>query len=529
MKKELCFFGLASLLLAGLALSGCSTSSGGSGGGSAVVTPETATFDVNNLPSAKYWNDLGSRKSLPSLFRFANGKSVSSSSDWTTRRTEIDKILQYYEYGEMPPVPTGITYADAGYTGTASERTGTTVITMTQGQNTATLTVGVVLPAGDPPTGGFPAVIYCNAANSSTWEQDLLTQHGYALISYNVSAVYDESTRDGAVATLFGYDYTHDADAPSSLMGWAWGVSRIMDVMEKGGFGGSINPEKLVVSGISRWGKAALVIGAFAQSQQGTQIAVTNPGSAGSGGPALERFLSPAGIDSSSTTIEGAKGKTLYLRPISDDHAAASADAYVAVLPSAAQSTDIQYNGWTDASSWGGIQTLAEARAEVPSWFSLRFQQFEDLHYGLNLDYASDQPSRAPHGYLDTTPFDQHFLTALVAPRGLLIHDGYQTFRNNPESQYLNFLAVDEVYQFLGAANSLGIKIYNIPHSQPEYEIEDLIDFSNAYFAGTAPAAKFRTAPYPMNDSRSLEDYERLNWARPGSTSVADQVKASAQ
>jgi len=64
---------------------------------------------------------------------------------------------------------------------------------------------------------------------------------------------------------------------------------------EKGAFENKIDAKKLAITGFSRWGKAALVIGAFAKSKTGTQIAVTAPGSAGSGGPTIERFISSTG------------------------------------------------------------------------------------------------------------------------------------------------------------------------------------------------------------------------------------------
>ena len=537
MRKTLIRLGSAAIMLAGLAFMGCKSATSPST--TATITPDTVTYDISNPPSPKYWNDLGSRQTLPSLFKFADGSAVTVASDWTKRRAEIDKILEYYEFGTMPPLPDTITYADdTGYAGTANERAANTKITLTKGSASSSFTVGVVLPNSAMPAGGYPAIIYVNAADTSTWEQDTITAAGYALISYNVSDICTEGTYDGAVKTLFGYDWTYDPDAPSHLMCVAWGVSRIMDVMDQGGFGGKINPAKLVVTGMSRWGKCATTIGAFAISKKGDQIAVTNPGSAGSGAADIERFISPAGLVSA-TTIVGATGKTLYEKVITDNHSDCS-DATQCVLPTDTSAT-IQYNGWTDPNQWGGIQTLAEARSETPSWFSLRFQEFEDLHYGLNLDYDSSQPTRAPHGYLDSIPFDQHFLTALIAPRGLLIHDGYQTFRNNPEGEFLCYLATKEAYNFLGTANYIGIKIYNIPHSQPNYEIEDLIDFSNAYInevigtGGTktsatwssAALAKFHVNPFPITDSRSKTDYERLNWARPGATSIADQAAAS--
>jgi hypothetical protein len=481
------------------------------------------TFDINNLPDPAFWNEKGHQHQLPNLFRFANGRLVKSAQDWAARRAEISKIVQYYEYGMMPPDPDSVTYETISGEGTSNP---VIKITMKAGANTATLNVGVRLPAGDGP---FPALLNCTGSENGAFYDSLLNDAGWARISYNVNAIASEGNHRGVVETLFAYgNYTTNLDAPSVLMAYAWGASRIMDAIEAGAFGGKIDAKKLGITGFSRWGKAALVIGAFAKSKKGTQIAITAPGSAGSGGPALERFLSPAGIeDDSITSITGLQGKTLYLKKIADNNASAQRYAVKAVLGMAPfnEAYDETYNGWTNKGDWGGIQNLAEARNEVSSWFCARFKQFSDLHFGLNLDFADDQPNRAAHGFLCTIPFDQHFLTSLVAPRALFIYDGFRTFRNNVESQYLNYLAVSEVYHLLNADNSASIKLYNIPHQMFDYEAKDIVDFGNAYFSHTAPLAKFKDAPFPINDPRSKKDYMRLDWAAPGRTPIAVQVK----
>jgi hypothetical protein len=483
------------------------------------------TFDINKLPDPAFWNEKGHQHQLPDLFRFADGRLVKNAKDWTARREEISKIVQYYEYGMMPPNPDSVTYETISGDGANNP---IIRITMKVGANTATLDVGARIPSGNGP---FPAIMNCSGSANGPFYDTLVNDAGWARISYNVNMVASEGNHRGVVETLFAYgDYATNLDAPSVLMAYAWGAGRIMDAIEAGAFGGKIDAKKLGITGFSRWGKAALVIGAFAKSKQGTQIAITAPGSAGSGGPALERFLSPAGIqDDSIASITGLQGKTLYLKKIPDNNASAQQKQHAvkAVLGMEPfnEAYDETYNGWTNKGDWGGIQNLAEARNEVPSWFSARFKQFSDLHYGLNLDFADDQPNRAPHGFLCTIPFDQHFLASLVAPRALFIYDGFRTFRNNVESQYLNYLAVSEVYHLLSADNSAGIKLYNIPHQMQDYEAQDIVDFGNAYFSHTAPLPKFKDAPFPIKDPRSKIDYMRLDWAAPGRTPIADQVK----
>jgi hypothetical protein len=61
-------------------------------------------------------------------------------------------------------------------------------------------------------------------------------------------------------------------------MAWAWAVSRVIDALEaKPGI--RINPKRIAVAGYSRYGKGALVVGAFDD-----RIALTIPQESGCGG-----------------------------------------------------------------------------------------------------------------------------------------------------------------------------------------------------------------------------------------------------
>ena len=49
---------------------------------------------------------------LPDLFTFADGSKVKTKADWERRRTEMKKMLLYYQYGRIPPRPDSVTAAD---------------------------------------------------------------------------------------------------------------------------------------------------------------------------------------------------------------------------------------------------------------------------------------------------------------------------------------------------------------------------------------------------------------------------------
>ena len=72
-----------------------------------------------------------------------------------------------------------------------------------------------------------------------------------------------------------GYDW-------GVLAGWAWGVSRIVDYLETDP---SIDKTKLIVSGVSRTGKSAMIAAAFDE-----RIAMAAPCVTGGGGIGAYRF-----------------------------------------------------------------------------------------------------------------------------------------------------------------------------------------------------------------------------------------------
>jgi hypothetical protein len=535
------------VLVFGLALVACPTESPEPGPGGEPGASETPfpVFSITNLPDPAFWNAMGSFENVPDVFQFADGHRVSTPSEWPARRAEVEKIIQHYEHGYMPPDTLTLTFVDTG-TPDPGE-TLTTVLTLVNGGNTETITFGARLPNVPMPAGGYPAIILNTSSsnpNPSANRRAILDGAGYAIIHYNVNAIASESqdadpalSHGGVVRRLFNYNYATDLDAPSIFMSHAWGLGRLMDALEAGAFQGKINVNKLTVTGTSRWGKAAFIEGAFARSKTGKQIAVTNPVSAGSGGPNLERFISAVGMNYPDVTLGDPStyhGKPLYLKPelVPDDHIDGKYGVNgppdtvlkIAVLEGT-DGVDVVYDGWGaqgGTNEWGGIETLPCVWS-FHCWGNPRFWLFEDLKSYLDTDHNE---GRSLYGYMDHLPWDQNFISSLVAPRALLVHEGYRTYRGNPEGQFACWLATDEVYKFLEAETYNGIKFYSITHSNPDYEWMDLVDFSDAYYAGTTPNAKYRNfEAFPINDPRSVDDYLKINWARPGGKSVAAQLR----
>jgi hypothetical protein len=278
-----------------------------------------------------------------------------------------------------------------------------------------------------------------------------------------------------------------------------------------------IHPQKTMVTGTSRGGKQALVVGAFAESQKGSKVAVVFPNASGSLGASMERFLSPVLNSKMDYYLKVYNNGTGFTTPFDTR----------AVVPETDEPYDKVYTLGKDGKGPGldqGFQTQHHAWTDSGGyWPSPRNKQFKAFRTDLNIDKEGGR------GYLGSIPYDQHFVMSLVAPRGLLITGGSLDYWNNPESVQLGYFAVREVYKFLNADKNLGFRWFDVNHSGASLKAAEVEEFAKAYFANkdpdtlrdtTAyPTTKYRmTDVYPIADPRSTVDYARMYWKSPNSS-----------
>jgi hypothetical protein len=206
---------------------------------------------------------------LPDPFTRLDGTRITARSDWRCRREEITQLAEKYVYGQKPARPTTVT-------GTVSR---TTInVNVTNAGKSASFSAGVTLPSGSGP---FPAVVVLGGLGADT---ATITGAGVAIINYDPLAVGQEGTprtnKQGAFYTLYG-----STSSTGLLMAWAWGVSRVIDVIAQSD-GSILEADSLGVTGCSRYGKGAFVTGAFDQ-----RIALTMPIESGSAGAPIFRGI----------------------------------------------------------------------------------------------------------------------------------------------------------------------------------------------------------------------------------------------
>jgi hypothetical protein len=253
---------------------GTSGASGTGGSGGIPTEDEGADCQVPALPEA---GSLPTVSRLPDPFTKLDGMRMTTRAEWRCRRQEIKKQAEKYAYGTKPPKP-------ATVSGTVSN-TNISVMISEAGKS-ASFSASVSLPSGG--SAPYPAVVVLGGFGADT---NTIRSENVAVISYDPYALGREGTgranKQGAFYTIYGSNST-----TGLLVAWAWGVSRIIDVIEQSGRN-VLKADAIGVTGCSRFGKGAFTVGVFDQ-----RIALTMPIESGSAGVPIWRGIPGEGAQS---------------------------------------------------------------------------------------------------------------------------------------------------------------------------------------------------------------------------------------
>lgn len=225
----------------------------GSGGGGACNIPPLPTFA--SLPTNSF---------LPDPFTFMNGTRMTTRADWTCRRAEIAALAQEFEFGSKPNTPSAAT--------TGSRSGNTLTVTVNDVGRTLSFNASITYPSSG--TGPFPAMI---GVGGSSLNNSALASMGVAVINFPNNDLAQQTNQSSRGVGKF-YDMFGSGHSAGAMMAWAWGASRLIDALEKTP-AANIDTTRLGVTGCSRNGKGALVVGAFDE-----RIKLTIPQESGSGG-----------------------------------------------------------------------------------------------------------------------------------------------------------------------------------------------------------------------------------------------------
>lgn len=349
---------------------------------------------------------------LPDPFTFFNGDKVLTKDDWFKRAEELSGLFQYYMYGALPD--------------TSDEKVSYSIeknilnITVEKGEKKVTFPVQFSLPdKGKTPMreGGYPVLIAFLWLTQTQYAND----NGYAVMTLNTEPIAaDNTSRTGVFYELYPYGDIWQ-EQTGVLLAWSWGVSKILDALEAGaGAELGINPEYSILTGVSRWGKAAAVAGAFDK-----RIKVTAPSCSGAGGMAAFRYPTTGKVyDYSALGINTPYTMTAN-EPLSS------------------------------------LQSSGERQ-----WFNDRFLEFKDVTY-LPFDQHLLAALCAEEGrYL--------FIT------GSYLYEDW----TNPPAMWLTYLAAREVFDFLGIGENIAIHLHKEGHMVTDEDLVYLLDYCDYHFYG---------------------------------------------
>jgi hypothetical protein len=104
----------------------------------------------------------------------------------------------------------------------------------------------------------------------------------------------------------------------------------------------------------------------------------------------------------------------------------------------------------------------------------------------------------AAHRHRDAElPYDNHYLHALVAPRGLLLTEAYEDHSANPAGTYAAALAAQKVYHMLGKKDAIGWAYRESGHAHMPEDYTALLDFMDRHLHGRDLKRDFQRKLYP--------------------------------
>lgn len=219
-------------------------------------------FRVPEIPAI---DKLPEITTLPDPFAWADGSGRSTDfKDWERHRFEIARQLQHYELGMKPVVSKDSIEATL--------INDTLRVVVHENGETLLLTAPIKYPEGNGP---FPAIIGIGRPTGSLPVQ-LFDKRRIAQITFNFTQVMSHTQKRGNEPINRLYPDQTDMGA---YCAWPWGISRLIDGLEKVGKKSRIDLSHLAVSGCSFAGKMALFAGAFDE-----RIALTIAQEPGGGG-----------------------------------------------------------------------------------------------------------------------------------------------------------------------------------------------------------------------------------------------------
>lgn len=230
-----------------------------------LVYDKEYTNDNFQLPGILPIDKLPEIATLPDPFAWADGSGRSTDfKDWKRHRFEIAHQLQHYELGMKPVTPRDSIEAILN--------NDTLRVIVHENGEVLLLAAPIKYSEGNGP---FPAIIGIGRSTGALPEQ-LFDKRKIAQITFDFTQVMSHTQKRGNEPINRLYP---EQTEMGSYCAWSWGISRLIDGLEKVEKKSRIDLSHLAISGCSFAGKMALFAGAFDE-----RIALTIAREPGGGG-----------------------------------------------------------------------------------------------------------------------------------------------------------------------------------------------------------------------------------------------------
>jgi hypothetical protein len=244
--------------------------------------------DTSNEATANAYKD-----SMPALLTFKDGTKVKSADQWPKRRAEIVEEFEREVYGRIPKKVPKVKWEVARTV--EGESGGIATVTKTLAgrvDNSAFPQIKVTIQANftvpKDAAGRVPIILqfgfgFGGRGGAASWTQQALNK-GWGHGTINPTSIQGDNNRlrEGIIG-LTNKGQPRSPEDWGALRAWAWGVSRLIDYFAANRDSG-VDSTKVCITGVSRYGKAALVTTAF-----DTRVAAGFVASSGAGGAKLFR------------------------------------------------------------------------------------------------------------------------------------------------------------------------------------------------------------------------------------------------
>ncbi len=353
---------------------------------------------------------------IPDIMKFMDGSEVTVEK-WNYRAAEIRKMYEYYMYG----VWRDGTGEEVSYN-VENKEIDITIKTdgsaKGQEEGEVEFTATIQTPSGEAPEKGWPYLVNLGGITNV----QTVLNNGFAVVNFSLTEISaDKNSHTGIFYDLYPYNEDDWEEQSGVLEAWAWGASKIVDAIDQGaGESNHLNKDFPMVTGVSRYGKAAAVAGTFE-----TRFKICMPTCSGAGGMG-SFFYNPGGKKS--------------------------------------QTYDVSSLGFEDTYTYdknNACEKLSNLHNGEDYWFCENFAELEE----------------------DVLFFDQYMLSALFAQEGrslMLVGafnwDGWQ---NTPGLWY-NFQMAKPVFDMLGYSNNIAIHLHDTSMGHAVVD-SDVVALSNFY------------------------------------------------